>query len=680
MSVWGRRESYGAVAATLTVWVLVSAATSLLRPLIPAEENLEMSTALGDYLKLASHQRIRWKPLSDLTFVEARRSQKPVLLAIGAGWSTAAREFDEAIFSDLEVAERINRDLIPIRIDYINQPDWRDAYLPLSRANLGADQGFQIYLVDPDGQLVAWLNPPRNRERLDAYDFLANLKSAQESHYHKQATNAQTEQLLEMQQLTSGERTAAPNVSEFVRYLNANIDSERGGFFPKDDRAQWPIQDWKLLLSLNDLATLKSSIDPRLGFTMVNWLDGGVFHFEHRLPERHVEFETLTLESAETMSFLATYGARGENPLATLIAKRTFDSLSAMFTTKLPAYLYSPMESNRRSERYSISRQRFANSVNSDDQAWAVTVFGLSIRYNPQLIPYAREAQMIVDSPDRTNESLNQIRSTSPSNVLERGTEFTMALGASVISNLVKTAVTLNDPARLDQAMELRFALDPLVVSKSDVVHSQVKEGLPQRFLSDYLAFSDLCLTLYSATGDVEHLTRGKLILNRAIELFMVSGVPYENLMQNYGTSPQPFRMPPLIDRFGQSSASSLLELLARYGQIYNDDRMNGLAAKLSERFSPVANGMPRGVAGFFLASIQTRDGRVMFTTGQDAVGLARRLAFRDPGLAVLPLSGALRPDIQSKGSGVFLVQHSQVLGPLKLEEAADLLFTSAAE
>lgn len=678
--MWGRRESYGAVAATITVWVLVSAATSLLRPLIPAEENLAMTTAPGDYLKLASHQRIRWQPLSDLTFVEAKRSQKAVLLAIGAGWSTAAREFDQAIFSDLEVAERINRDLIPIRIDYINQPDWRNAYLPLSRASMGADPGFQIYLVDSNGQLVAWLNPPRNRERLDAYDFLANLKAAQEEHYHKKLSRVASEQAFEATQLINVGKVATPNVGEFVRYLGLNIDTVRGGFHPKDDRAYWPIQDWKLLLSLNDLATLKASIDPRLGFTMVNWLDGGVFHFEHLLPERHVEFETLPSESAEAMSFLAAYGTRAKNPLATLIASRTFDSLSSMFANQLPAYLYSPMESNRRSERYSVSRRRFADSVNADDQTWAVMVFGLSIRYNPQLIPYAREAQMIVESPERTNESLGQIRSTSPANVLERGTEFTMPVGAGVINCLIKTAVALDDPSRLAQALDLRFALDPLVVSKSDVIHSQVKEGLPQRYLSDYLAFSELCLTLYTVTGEPEHLSHGKLVLNRALELFMVSGLPYENLMQNYGTSPLPFRMPPIVDQFAPSSAALLLELLTRYGQIYKDDKMAEMVTKLSERLSPVANGMPRGVASFFLASIQARDGRIMFTTGRDAVGLARRLAFRDPGLAVVPLSGSLRPDIQAKGNGVFLVQHSQVLGPLKIDEAADLLFTSSVE
>jgi hypothetical protein len=71
---------------------------------------------------------IRWRDWDDESFAEARKQEKPILLAISAVWCHWCHVMDETTYSSPEVIDTINRSFIPIRVDNDRRPDVNARY------------------------------------------------------------------------------------------------------------------------------------------------------------------------------------------------------------------------------------------------------------------------------------------------------------------------------------------------------------------------------------------------------------------------------------------------------------------------------------------------------------------------------------------------------------------------
>ncbi|MDO8586769.1 MAG: DUF255 domain-containing protein [Armatimonadota bacterium] len=72
--------------------------------------------------------KINWREWGGDAFAEARRKNKPVLLDIMATWCHWCHVMDETSYSSDEVAEIINSDYIPVRVDTDRRPDVNARY------------------------------------------------------------------------------------------------------------------------------------------------------------------------------------------------------------------------------------------------------------------------------------------------------------------------------------------------------------------------------------------------------------------------------------------------------------------------------------------------------------------------------------------------------------------------
>jgi len=682
MSVWGRRESYGAVAATVTFWALISAVTTLTRPLIPADENPVMSAAESDYLKLAAHQRIRWRPETPEAFIEARRLGKPILLAIGAAWSSDARRFDQQVFSELEVAERINREFIPVRIDLVENPGWQSLYLPIVRSTIAGADGFQLYAIRPDGSLVSWLNQPHSSGKIDEIEFLSRLVEVRRALASKTETAAGREQAVELRRLETDASVASPEIGAYVQGLVSRIDAKAGGFDYDDRVLTWPLAEWNLLMSAARTPSLESSVTPRLRSTMINWLDGGIFESMGTGGEQYVRTSVITKQSADAMLFFAAYEDETGDRLAGLAARRAFDYLDRLFDQGMAAYLHAPVLDNHRSPRYSVPRRRLVEALPPEERLWAQNSFGLTVGWNPQLIPYARQAAPILAEPDRALMVLAQILAEAPAGSFDLGTQTTLDVSATVVSRMIATALILGDDARLQRALAHFERLAEFRVGGSDVIHGKTADGLPRRYLVDYLAYVDACLATYIATGKIEFLNEARTVMRRALSTFKRNRRLVTADLSDTGLPDGITSVPQLTDDWSPSSVSTAMGLCHALSAIENsrDNEFVRAASHLMVSMAPVANDLSRGVAGYFLASLRVRADRVLLTVGPDARALAARLAYRDASLAVFPLTGDRRPDVQAMGPGIYVARADSVLGPISMSQAVGLLNAASAE
>jgi hypothetical protein len=65
---------------------------------------------------------------------------------------------------------------------------------------------------------------------------------------------------------------------------------------------------------------------------------------------------------------------------------------------------------------------------------------------------------------------------------------------------------------------------------------------------------------------------------------------------------------------------------------------------------------------------------RCAIVVGPDALAVANQLAQLAPDSVVAPAFGEIRPVLQKRGPGIYVIEHSAAKGPLSIEEAAKLL------
>jgi len=71
---------------------------------------------------------VNWLQWSEETFKTAQSGDKPVLLSIHAVWCYWCHVMDDTTYSDVDIAEYINENFIPIRVDNDHQPDINTRY------------------------------------------------------------------------------------------------------------------------------------------------------------------------------------------------------------------------------------------------------------------------------------------------------------------------------------------------------------------------------------------------------------------------------------------------------------------------------------------------------------------------------------------------------------------------
>ena len=82
----------------------------------------EPGTAIGP------ETAVEWRPFTAATLEAAERDERPIHLSLTATWCRECHEMDREVYADPDVAERIERDFLPVRADVDRRPRVRDRY------------------------------------------------------------------------------------------------------------------------------------------------------------------------------------------------------------------------------------------------------------------------------------------------------------------------------------------------------------------------------------------------------------------------------------------------------------------------------------------------------------------------------------------------------------------------
>jgi hypothetical protein len=202
-----------------------------------------LKSAPSMYLREASSSAIRWQPWSPDTLALAQRLNRPILIDIGAVWCHWCHVMDATTYADPQVAEALNREFVPIKIDTDQRPDI-DLYYQNAAAQLTGAGGWPLTcFTTSDGALffATGYLPPRpgtgphgsggeNSSMLPLLKKISQVYATDRAGLERQAEETAAKLKSE-----SSENAPAPGGLEGLRAqilagLASSYDRESGGF------------------------------------------------------------------------------------------------------------------------------------------------------------------------------------------------------------------------------------------------------------------------------------------------------------------------------------------------------------------------------------------------------------------------------------------------------------------
>lgn len=186
------------------------------------------------YLRSASHQPIDWHSWSPEAFAEARASDRPILLDIGAAWCHWCHVMDRETYEDPGVADLIDGRFTCIKVDRDERPDVDARYQRAVQALTGQGGWPLTVFLDPAGEAFfgGTYFPPD--DRFGRPGFRTVLESVRDA-WRDRRPQVEAQALAVRRAITESSRdtegTITPAIfDEVERKLLAVFDQAHGGF------------------------------------------------------------------------------------------------------------------------------------------------------------------------------------------------------------------------------------------------------------------------------------------------------------------------------------------------------------------------------------------------------------------------------------------------------------------
>jgi uncharacterized protein len=187
------------------------------------------------YLLQHAENPVDWYPWGDEAFAKAKREQKPIFLSIGYSTCHWCHVMEHESFEDEAVAERLNRDFVPIKVDREERPDVDRIYMASMQAmGMGGGWPLNAFLTpDLEPFYGGTYFPPRSIPgRPGLIEVLARVHEVWGT--QREALTDTGRRVLEAIAATTPPEGAAPErealFERCAAMLERSYDAEHGGF------------------------------------------------------------------------------------------------------------------------------------------------------------------------------------------------------------------------------------------------------------------------------------------------------------------------------------------------------------------------------------------------------------------------------------------------------------------
>ncbi|MGF1757261.1 thioredoxin domain-containing protein [Photobacterium sagamiensis] len=305
-------------------------------PGIPSEEELQKLPANGGgywnrlvfqqspYLLQHAANPVDWYPWGDEAFDKAKRENKPIFISIGYATCHWCHVMARESFEDEEVAARLNRDFIAIKVDREERPDIDQLHMAACQSMTGSGGWPLNCFLTPEGHVfyaTTYLSKHSRYGRPGMMELLPSVAHAWQNQ-HEVLLNGATQ--LNHQLQAMGEHAAKDKLADNIEHLafeqlEDSFDAIHGGFgnapkFPTPHQYLFLLRYWHRNGNKQALAMAQQSLQAmRLG----GLFDQIGFGFHRYSTDSHwllPHFEKMLYDQAMLlMAYSETYAATGDD-------------------------------------------------------------------------------------------------------------------------------------------------------------------------------------------------------------------------------------------------------------------------------------------------------------------------------------------------------------------------------
>jgi uncharacterized protein YyaL (SSP411 family) len=597
------------------------------------------------YLLQHAHNPVDWYPWGPEAFDKARRENKPIFLSVGYSTCHWCHVMERESFENDGIAEVLNRDFVPIKVDREERPDVDHIYMTFVQATTGGGGWPMSVWLTPELKpfFGGTYFPPEDRSGYPGfYSVLTQIASAWRTD-RRQIEDSAADVVEQLKKHAVLERGRLSNID--TRLLDSGFyafrrifDTENGGFggapkFPRPSVHNFLLRYYARTKNREALDMVLQTLREMAKGGMNDQLGGG-FH-RYSVDERWFvpHFEKMLYDQAQlAISYVEAYQVTSD-PQYAEAARRTLDYVLRDMTAPEGGF-YSAEDADSVISRdepqikgegafYVWTADEIRRVVPSPEADWFGYRYGVAaggnvandphgefggsnILYQAATIEetarqYERPAEEIAGGLRRAERLLFEERSKRVRPHLDD--KILTAWNGLMISALALAGAALLEPRYAEAARRAAdFLTTRLYDSSTGVLLRRYREGeaaIPA-FLSDYALLAQALLDLYEAQFDLAHLELAIRLTRRQIELFED---PAEGgfFSADAGDSTLVLRAKEDYDGAEPSGNSVAAMNLLRLAQITNDPLFRESAEKalaaFSLRLSQAAQAMPQMLA-----------------------------------------------------------------------------------
>lgn len=569
---------------TVTVVVIVGLgflAASLLRPFAPTLPPNTEALQHGDYLAKNASGLVRWRAWGPETIQEAKERSKPILLTLGRWGSPAAQRLDREVFADPEVAEQVNKSFVAARIDLEEHPEWQGVFLPIDKASLLPEPGFEMAALNPNSGLASWTAKLSGGAKMD-FSFIVKLLTDARREAVREAPSLQEKQDIETGQL-SDLRSALPDRRP-LEDLARRIKADRGML---NESGKVTLRPW-IWRGLASAGMVQEATDSLLSWAGSTMMDGAAvnFYFTGEGPAGLTPGPVKLLEPNLDAMVFAARAARvlGRTDLAYFAVRMAGGIEIEFLGTRWPATtLVGEVAGEPRSNRFAYRPSALWSQFSSAEEAVLKTSFRMDLLTSGLTMAQAKDLQTVLAPSEEVESVRAQLLSMRMKHPPDRSTVCS-TLGAAMIASRFLEAGALLGRKDLEEVGQKHLSMAELAWKKGTVKPLLNRTGQVHS-LSAALALDEAYLMNWNLTGDASAKSKGLKLIRELVLRQNAAGRGFSFTTANFCL--------PLADEFpinsfdgaARSDAAALIELLTSWAAITGDSELASLADEARGRW-----------------------------------------------------------------------------------------------
>lgn len=489
------------------------------------------------YLRQHASNPVFWQPWDDTALNFARKNQKLLLISIGYAACHWCHVMEHECFEDAEVAERMNADFVPIKIDRESRPDLDALYMDALQLMSGKG-GWPLNIIAlADGRPVYGGTYFTKSQWLSVLEQISTLWLKEPQRVLDYADHLEGA-LLRHQSTAANTTAELPDKAFFDRAyvpLEAAFDTHFGGVTPAP-KFPMPVL-WRYWLKYGVLRKNQEAID-QLVFTLERMAAGGIYdqlgggfaRYSVGPYWKVPHFEKMLYDNAQLVTLYAEAYRHTKNPRFRTVITETLAWCKAELLQADGAYAAAlDADSEGVEGKYYVwTEAEIAQCLTAEEMALATRWFGLAdeARWEDKLLvlQLAAKPDALADafqlSAGMLAEKLNQIRKKLLAQRQKRiapACDHKQILGwnALLLEAFAEAYVSLQEASYLEDALHLAQKLLQFEQAGSWYRVKYEGEWSQPAFSEDLVYLAQAYFRLYQVSGMVNWLHESEKLLAR---------------------------------------------------------------------------------------------------------------------------------------------------------------------